>query len=176
MDASSAKLVLTGGMGAGKSTVGRACARALRAPFTDLDEAIAREAGRPIPAIFEELGEAAFRTLEARVGVAVLRAPECGVLALGGGAMMHPEIRDAIVDSGAELIWLDVSPDVAWARVRGDAGGRPLLQGPDPASQLRQLAEERAQWYALAHRRIVTDGRTVEEIVRETIHGGSHGR
>jgi shikimate kinase len=176
MHSCSAKLVLTGGMGAGKTTVGRACALALDVPFTDLDEAVAREVGRPVHTIFDELGEAAFRTLEARVGATALRAPGRGVVALGGGAMMHPEIREAIVASGAELVWLDVSPDEAWARVRVDAGARPLLQVPDPASKLRQLADQRAHWYALAHRRIVTDGRTVAEIVRETIDGGSYGR
>jgi len=58
-------LVLTGFMGAGKTTVGREAARRLGRPFVDMDDVIAARAGKPIPRIFSEDGEPAFRALEA---------------------------------------------------------------------------------------------------------------
>ena len=57
-------IALTGYMGSGKSTVGALVADALGCPFIDLDEVIARKAGRSIPEIFEAEGERGFRRLE----------------------------------------------------------------------------------------------------------------
>ena len=57
-------IVLVGMPGCGKTTVGRELARLSGKPFVDLDEEIVRRAGRSIPEIFREEGEAAFRELE----------------------------------------------------------------------------------------------------------------
>ena len=66
-------LALAGMMGSGKSTVARAPRPAARAARRPLDDEIVRAAGKPIPAIFAEDGEPAFRALE-RAAVAALPA------------------------------------------------------------------------------------------------------
>jgi shikimate kinase len=77
-------IVVVGFMGAGKTTVGRLLAAKLGVPFTDSDHVIERAAGRPIPRIFADDGEPAFRELEHAV-IADLLNGEDAVLALGGG-------------------------------------------------------------------------------------------
>ena len=51
-------------MGCGKSSVGRKLSQLLCCPFIDLDEAVEEAAGKSVSEIFEEDGEAAFRSLE----------------------------------------------------------------------------------------------------------------
>ena len=78
-------IVLVGFMGAGKTTVGRLLAANLGIPFTDSDHVIEGRAGKPVPRIFSDDGEPAFRQLEHEV-IADLLNGEDMVLALGGGA------------------------------------------------------------------------------------------
>src|SRR4029450_13139855 len=59
------RIYLVGFMGSGKTAVGRRVAEGLEMPFVDLDEQIERTSGKTIRALFEESGEAAFRTREA---------------------------------------------------------------------------------------------------------------
>jgi len=82
------RLVLTGFMGAGKSTVGRQLAGRLGWDFVDLDELIQSRAGLTVPAIFSQYGESHFRKLESQALAAALGRRNI-LLALGGGA---PEI------------------------------------------------------------------------------------
>ena len=70
-------------MGAGKSTAARELGG------TDADHLIESAAGKPIAEIFREEGEAAFRALE----------EQTIVLALGGGAVASPAVRDALADT-----------------------------------------------------------------------------
>src|SRR3972149_11828685 len=93
------KIVLTGFMGTGKTVVGRHLARRIRLPFYDLDAVVEARAGRPIPQIFREEGEAAFRALEAEVAAATRPLRAC-VLAAGGGAPPPPENPPAFRHGG----------------------------------------------------------------------------
>ena len=77
-------LVLSGYMGAGKTSVGRRVASRLGCAFTDLDREIEARAGMSIPEIFSRRGELWFRRTEETV-VRELIAGEPAVLALGGG-------------------------------------------------------------------------------------------
>ncbi|HZC74594.1 MAG TPA: bifunctional shikimate kinase/3-dehydroquinate synthase [Gaiellaceae bacterium] len=114
-------------MGSGKTTA----ARALGLPGVDTDDLVEEGAGKPIAEIFREEGEAAFRAQE----------EQAVVLALGGGAVTSPGVRDAL--GGALTIWLDVDVDACWERVRGS--GRPLAQDED---EFRRLFETRRELYA----------------------------
>nr|WP_299574717.1 shikimate kinase [uncultured Williamsia sp.] len=132
-------------MGAGKSTVGAALARLLGETLIDTDAEIVRRAGRPIPQIFADDGEQAFRDLEAQVIVEVL-ATHRGIVALGGGAVTTPAVREAL--AGHAVVHLDVSPEVGWARVRGS--DRPLLRvdaGKSAEQRYRDLHARRAELY-----------------------------
>src|SRR5271157_5331614 len=80
------RIVLTGFMGSGKTTVGPLVARRLGWSFVDADDAIEAETGCTIAELFRRDGEAAFRERE-RATIARLAGTDGLVLALGGGAM-----------------------------------------------------------------------------------------
>jgi shikimate kinase len=79
------RLVLTGFMGSGKTTVGRLLADRLGWAFTDLDTEIERRSGLTVPEIFSTLGEKAFRQQETAALAHILGQTRT-VIALGGGA------------------------------------------------------------------------------------------
>jgi shikimate kinase/3-dehydroquinate synthase len=147
-------LVLVGLPGSGKSAVGRRVAARHHAQFIDLDEQIEHAAGRPIPEIFAELGEAAFRTLERRVVAALGPADESAglrrVISPGGGAVVDPRNRWTLY-RGRVPVWLNVRPEVLAQRLRRSPTVRPLVQGGDPLGRVRQLAAARERFYAAAH-------------------------
>lgn len=145
-------LVLVGMMGAGKTTVGRECARRLGRPFVDVDDVVAATAGMPIADIFSSRGEPAFRELERQAIADVCASPEPLVVACGGGAVLDADNRRRLRDAGV-VVWLQAPPDVLVGRV-GDGNGRPLLAG-DPHGALRRLASMREPAYeAAAHRSV----------------------
>ena len=92
-------IVLVGMPGCGKTTVGRELARLSGKPFVDLDEEIVRRADKPIPEIFRDEGEGAFRELEAQV-LADVCAQSGQVIATGGGAVLRAENRGSMRRTG----------------------------------------------------------------------------
>lgn len=97
--------VVVGPPGAGKTTVGLAAAALLGVEFADTDHLIEVRAGKPIPEIFFDDGEPAFRALERAVIAETLGSFE-GVLALGGGAILHEGTREAL--RGHTVVFLSV--------------------------------------------------------------------
>ncbi len=92
------RIVLTGFMGAGKTTVGRLLASRLGWPFLDIDQRIAAEQQLSIADIFARRGEPHFRALElAAIQSALAQDPV--VLALGGGAIETPGVRALLLPS-----------------------------------------------------------------------------
>ncbi|TCB95319.1 shikimate kinase [Micromonospora zingiberis] len=157
--------VLVGAPGSGKTTVGQVLAAELGVEFRDTDADIERQAGKPIPEIFVDEGEAHFRTLE-RAAVAAALASCDGVLALGGGAVLAEENRAALV--GHRVVHLSVELTDAVKRV-GLGIGRPLLT-INPRATLKHLMDQRRPLYAeVATATVMTDGRTPEEIAAEII-------
>jgi shikimate kinase len=114
---------MAGYMGSGKSSVGRWFARELRREFVDADVAIEEHAGMAVPEIFSKRGEVWFRRAEAEVIRTIVQERDPGVLALGGGALGSDRTR-GLLSREATVIWLNVSPEVAWSRVEGS--NRPL--------------------------------------------------
>lgn len=158
-------LVLIGLMGAGKTTVGAACAAHLGRPLVDTDELVEATTGQTISEIFAGAGERAFRDLERRAVAGACASPEPLVIACGGGAVLDPENRRAIRAAGL-VVWLRATSPVLAARVRDTAGTRPLLATQDPEEELERLAEaRRATYESAAHVSVDTDARDVEEVV-----------
>ncbi len=85
-------LVLVGMPGCGKTTVGMELSRITRRPFIDLDDEIARLAGKSIPEIFRKHGEPAFRALERKV-LAQACDKNGQIIATGGGAVLRKDNR-----------------------------------------------------------------------------------
>ncbi len=140
-------IVLTGLMGAGKTSIGRRLAARLGLPFRDADAEIEAAAGSTIPELFERYGERAFRDGERRVVRRVLAGEPC-VLATGGGAFLDPETRRAVRET-AVSVWLRCPLETLVRRV-AVRSNRPLLAGGDPEEILRQLIAVRHPIYAEA--------------------------
>jgi shikimate kinase len=157
--------VLVGAPGSGKTTVGEVLAAELGVEFRDTDLDIERLAGKPIPEIFIDEGEAHFRTLE-RAAVAAALASCAGVLALGGGAVLAEESRAALI--GHTVVHLSVQLPDAVKRI-GLGAGRPLL-AINPRATLKHLMDQRRPLYTeVATATVVTDGRTPEDIAAEIL-------
>lgn len=141
---SQANIFLVGLMGSGKTTIGRQLARRMGRVFYDSDHEIVNRTGVRIPVIFELEGEAGFRRREAQV-IAELADEGGVVVATGGGAVLDPENRRRMQESGW-IVYLDVPTSILLERTRHDTN-RPLLQVADPAGRLNSLRGERDPLY-----------------------------
>jgi shikimate kinase len=156
------RIVLTGFMGSGKTTVGPLVAARLGWIFIDADDAIEAEAGISIPEIFARHGEAPFRRREHET-IARLATGDALVLALGGGAIEHSDTRTLLLTSpGTLLVHLEVELATTLARCRGTEHLRPVLA--DQAN-LASRYERRLPLYRTAHVTISVDALTPEEVV-----------
>ena len=153
-------VVLVGLMGSGKSTVGRLLAARWGSPFVDLDAEIERTSGLSIVEIFKREGETGFRAREAEATRAIaLTAPIAPmVIAVGGGWMARPELRDAWPD--ATRVWLRVSPREAARRLVMHDVPRPLLANELPEKVLQELLDRRLPAYRLSEYTVDTSNRT----------------
>lgn len=158
-------VVITGFMGTGKTSVGRALADRLRVAFVDTDSLIEKSEGRSVTEIFDDRGETYFRTVERQAIAAALATPGA-VVATGGGAVMDPD-NVAALRKAAPLVCLSARPDVIEARTRAQGGTRPLLSGADLEQHIAVLLAQRAEAYARADRQIDTSDRNLEDLVDE---------
>ena len=159
-------IVLIGLMGAGKTTIGRRLAAALKLPFFDADHEIEIAAGCTVAEFFERFGEANFRDGERRVIARLLEGPR-HVLATGGGAFMALETRALIREKGLS-IWLRADLDLLMERVTRRQT-RPLLKNPDPRAVMERLIAERYPIYAEADFTIDSNGGPHDSIVSDII-------
>lgn len=158
-------LVLVGAPGAGKTTIGRACARRLGVAFADTDHLIEKATGKKVADIFVDEGEAAFRALEKDAVAAALRE-ESGVLSLGGGAILDAGSRSLLL--AHRVVWLRVGLADAARRV-GLNASRPLLVG-NVRGTLAALLEQRTPLYEeVSDACVDTDGRSVEAVTDDVL-------
>lgn len=106
---------LIGYMGCGKTTLGTALAKELRIPFIDLDECIEQVSGMTIPQIFDEMGEAQFRQIEATT-LRDVAAMTDTIVGCGGGTPCHCD-NMAFMNQAGTTVWLTTSPEVLAARL-----------------------------------------------------------
>lgn len=142
-------LFLIGYRGSGKTTVAAALAAQLDWPWIDADVELERRAGQTIKQIFDSDGEAKFRDLESAM-VADLARGAGQIIALGGGAVLREQNRQALVGRG-KIIWLKASPEVLFQRIQDDpttAARRPNLTGQGGLAEVRKLLAERTPLYA----------------------------
>ena len=169
---SGAVVVLIGPPSAGKSSVGALLAAELGVPFADTDDLVAAAAGKPVGDIFVDDGEAVFRELEraavelglesaARAGTS---SPGGGVLALGSGAVLDPDVRRMI--AGRPVVYLETG-FAAIAKRTGMDRPRVVIPG-NPRGMLRAMLEERRPVYAeLATITVPTDDMAPEEVAAD---------
>ena len=132
------KLVFTGFMGAGKTTIGRMAANYLKIPFIDLEDKIVEVAGCPIREIFEKDGEETFRRMEHDILKRELDLPGSAVISLGGGVLTNPDNEALLAESKSMLLYLKADPDTIWERVKNDRS-RPLLDAKDADTAYKNM-------------------------------------
>jgi shikimate kinase len=166
------RIVLTGFMGSGKSTVGPIVAQRVGWDFVDVDDVIAAEAGCSIPEIFRNEGETEFRRREretiGRLAGGDGMAGEKGlVLALGGGAIEDVATRGLLLKNPEMLVvHLEVKLATTLTRCRGTENLRPVLA--DEAN-LASRYERRLPLYRMAHVSLNVDTLTPEQVAEAIV-------
>lgn len=164
------RIVLTGFMGAGKSTVGRILAARLGWRFYDSDHLVAAGLGITVAEIFERHGEARFRELEAAAIMEALTRDRI-VLALGGGAIETPSVREQIfaVDNGTLTVFLSAPlPELLLRCHHGEQAApvRPLLTAAEPPEE---RLKRRLPHYQCAHLIVDTSGIPATTVVEQLL-------
>ena len=166
------RIVLTGFMGSGKTTVGPLVAGRLGWRFVDVDDVIEAEAGTPITEIFSQQGEVIFREQE-RATIARLAEGESLVLALGGGAIETEATRSLLLSSpGTMLVHLEVELTTTLARCGGTEHTRPILA--DQANLADRYAR-RLPLYRTAHVSIAVDALTPGQVADAIVQAARLG-
>ncbi len=157
-------ILLSGFMGCGKSTVGKALANKLDFTFVDADAEIVKKAGMTINDIFEKFGEEHFRKLETEV-LHELSACTNTVIASGGGAMVNTQNFDAVKDN-ALVIYMDADEDFLYNNIR-KSDDRPLMKTPDPKARIHELLSLRKNFYEEHNHISVNASTPVDTVVYE---------
>ena len=136
------RIFLIGYMGAGKTTLGKAFARALGLTFVDLDWYIEERFHKSIRQLFAERGEDGFRELEKRM------LHEAGdfedvVISVGGGTPCFFDNMEYMNEAG-ETVFLDVNLQVLFRRLKVAKQQRPLLDGKTD-EELKAFIQEALQ-------------------------------
>lgn len=141
-------IALIGFMGVGKTAVGKALAEKLNKRFVELDALIEQRVGKPIPDIFQQDGEIAFRQLEIEVTKEVAR-DEDQVIACGGGVVLNKINIDRLRKKSI-MVYLTASPKVILKRISAAGEERPLLKTSDQARTVREMLAFRKPFYERA--------------------------
>jgi len=150
-------------MGTGKSTIGRELALRLDRPFVDLDSAIELRTKRSIKEIFATDGETRFRSLETDEWQRQSRRTDGVVLALGGGTLLEPQVREVAQTRGLAIC---LQADLCTLEHRlAMSENRPLLQDAPSRERLQEIMSARADAYAEFGIQLSTSGRSIEDVV-----------
>jgi shikimate kinase len=130
------RIVLTGFMGVGKSTVAKCLAYILQCEKLDLDRFIEERERRSVVEIIESDGEARFRAIETEGLREILEETGARVIALGGGSWISPENRELIKAHNCLSIWLESTFEHCWRNISCSKQARPLAKNKKLAEKL----------------------------------------
>ncbi|MCC5832636.1 MAG: shikimate kinase [Chlamydiales bacterium] len=132
-------MILCGLFCAGKSTLGAGAADRMGLPFYDTDRLLEAAYGKSVSALWQELGENAFRDLETAIVLSLKKEPS--VIATGGGTLLREENRVHLKEMGRS-VYLKVPVEILWKRLQ--KRGRPAYIDPaSPFEHLERIAKER---------------------------------
>lgn len=148
------RIFLTGYMGAGKTTLGKAFARKLSISFIDLDWYIEERFHKTVGELFQERGENGFRELERNMLREVADFEDV-IISTGGGTPCFFDNMEFMNHAG-QTVFLDVRPEVLFRRLRIAKQQRPILQGKEDEELkdfIVQALEKRMPFYQQAQYR-----------------------
>ena len=163
-------VVLIGPPSSGKSSVGALLAAGLGLPLVDTDDLVAEAAGKPVGDIFVEDGESTFRELERAAVARGLDGLETGggILALGSGAVLDPDVRRMMTQRKPIVVYLAASFGTVAKRTGFDKP-RVVIPG-NPRGRLRTMLDERRAVYeSLAGLTVSTDDLFPEEVAADLL-------
>jgi shikimate kinase len=134
--------------------------------FFDIDTVIERNQKSSITEIFSVRGEREFRRMEKLETKRALAGPFAVVVPGGGWAAEGKNVED--VQNRALSVYLETTPETAAARV-GGSDNRPLLNGPDPLTRMKDLLTIRRPFYENCSETVSTDRKTVREVAKEIV-------
>ncbi|MBO5865405.1 MAG: shikimate kinase [Bacteroidaceae bacterium] len=137
------RIFLTGYMGAGKTTLGRALAAEIGIPFIDLDHYIEKRYCKTIALLFAEKGEEGFREIERRMLHEVGEFEDV-IISTGGGT---PCFFDNIEYMNAQgtTVYLDVPVERLFIRLSIARSKRPLIKEKNDEELLAFITEQLAK-------------------------------
>ena len=103
------KIILTGYMGSGKTTVASLLAEKTGLKHLDLDEIVEKKAQFTIGEIFKNKGEIYFRKLEHECLKEAIASEENWVLSLGGGTPCYYNNHELLKENGVITFYLKAS-------------------------------------------------------------------
>ena len=159
-------LTLTGMMGVGKSTIGKAVSKELSMQFIDIDTIIEKKLKLTIHKIFEKKGENFFRKIEEKVALEEIRKKN-RIISLGGGAFMNAKIRECIT-LNSKSFWLHLDLSLLEKRLV-NSKKRPLLNNKNIGIDLNKIYKERKATYSLADHKIDCNNLTTNLITKKII-------
>jgi shikimate kinase len=168
------KLVLTGYMGSGKTSVGKHLSMTLGLTLKDLDHEIELIENRPVHQIFSEKGEIYFRKKEAEVLQTILDSDEKLILSTGGGTPCYgSNMKDLLEHKNVITFYLNTPLDTLVRRLSNEKVKRPLIEHLKSEEDLKEFIGkhlfERIPFYSQAHKIIHTDKLSVSEITEHII-------
>ena len=159
-------ILITGFMGAGKTTIGEKLAKRLGYFFIDTDREIEKEQGCSITEIFKYGGEECFRDLETDI-LQKLQTKQNLVIATGGGMVLRNENRSLMQSLGTR-VYLKVELQELMRRLKKDKK-RPLLQKSKPEEHILEMLQQRKSIYEEAECIIDTTDLSPHQMVTEII-------
>jgi len=141
-------IALIGFMGVGKTAVGKVLAKKLNRKFVELDSLIEHKAGKPIPEIFQQDGEVAFRELEIEATREVSEDKN-QIIACGGGLVLN-KINIDRLKRDSVIVYLTASPRVILKRVSNGDEERPVLKASNKAEKIQEVLRFRKPFYERA--------------------------
>jgi shikimate kinase len=159
-------LALTGMMGVGKSTIGKAVSKELSMQFVDIDKIIEKKLKLTVQKIFEKKGEPFFREIEEKITLEEINKKN-RIISLGGGAFMNAKIRDCVI-LNTKSFWLYLDINLLEKRLV-NSKKRPLLNNKKIRIDLEKIYKERKTTYSLANYKIDCNNLETKLITKKII-------
>ena len=164
-------IALIGFMATGKSTVGKALKECLGKDykFIETDQIVIEMAGKSIPKIFSEDGEAKFREYELKACKKAAQLSK-SVISCGGGVVLN-KVNIETLRQTCHMVLLTASLEETYKRaIKDGKENRPIIDKNDPYKEIERILLYRKPYYnSAAEITIDTTHKSIEIIVKEIL-------